>query len=157
VQTQFERRGQRQREFGAPIQRSVRDGGTFAVDHMAIYSHDGPTIITWSWTPSRAHADHVGRRHSERNHGMRDSAARAHRVTVVAGEQLRLGSGYGATYALSDSGVIRSLPRTNPDGGGMNFGAERSPAVRVCRAGDLIHLGTLYHGKGHSDELTEQV
>jgi hypothetical protein len=65
--------------------------------------------------------------------------------------------GYGSTYAWFDSGVIRSLPRTNPDGGGTNFGAERSPAVRVCRAGDLIHLGTLYHGEGHSDELTEQV
>jgi hypothetical protein len=78
VQTQFERRGQRQREFGALIQRSVCDGRTFAVDHMAIYSHGGPAIITWSRTASRAHADHVGRRHSEGNHGMRDSAARAH-------------------------------------------------------------------------------
>jgi hypothetical protein len=64
---------------------------------------------------------------------------------VVAGEQLRQGSGYGDTYALSDSGVIRSLPRTNPDGGGTNFGAERSPAVKVCHAGD-ISVAALYHG-----------
>ena len=28
-------------------------------------------------------------------------------------------------------GVIHSLPPTNPDGGGTNFGAERSPAVSL--------------------------
>jgi hypothetical protein len=31
---------------------------------------------------------------------------------------------------LSLPDVIRSLLRTNPDGGGVNFGAKRSPAVR---------------------------
>jgi hypothetical protein len=41
------------------------------------------------------------------------------------------GLGYGATYASSNSGVIRSLPPTNPDGGGTNFGAKRSPAVSL--------------------------
>jgi hypothetical protein len=113
---------------------------------MAIYSHGGPAIITWSRTASRAHADHVGRRHSEGNHDMRDSAARAHWVTVVAGEQLRLGSGYGATYALSNSDVIRSLPSPNWNGSGTNRGGE-SPTVRFFfGAGGLIHFGTLYHG-----------
>jgi hypothetical protein len=76
VQTQFERRGQRQREFGAPIQRSVCDGRTFAVDHRAIYSHGGPAIISRSRTASRAHADHVGRRHSEGDHGMNATVAK---------------------------------------------------------------------------------
>jgi hypothetical protein len=109
-----------------------------AVNHRAIYSRGGPAITSRPRIASQAHADHVGRRHSERDHDMSATAAR---FTGHGGRRwgLRLDSGNGATYALSNSGVIRSLPSPNWNVGGTNRGGKspagngwESPWCRYC-------------------------
>jgi hypothetical protein len=57
---------------------------------------------------------------------------------------------------LSLPDVIRSRLRTNPGGGGTNFGAKRSPAVKVCHAGD-ISVAALYHGRIQSNAPDSQI
>jgi hypothetical protein len=114
-------------------------GKHLAVDHRAIYSHGDPTDDLRPRIASQAHAYHVGKRYSEGDWGMGDTAAK---FTGHGGHwwRLRLGLGDGATYGLSLPDVIHSISHTNQDGDGTNFCVERSPAVRVCHAGDLIQF-----------------
>jgi hypothetical protein len=59
---------------------------------------------------------------------------------------LRLDSGNSATYALFNSNSIRFLSRVNPDGGGANLRAGRSPAVSTQRW-QSDPFRSLYHGE----------
>jgi hypothetical protein len=106
-----------------------------AVDHRAIYSHGDPGDDLRPRIALLAHAYHVGRRHSEGDRGMGDTAAKS---LGHGGRRwgLRLDSGNGATCALSNSGVIRFLPSPNWNGGDTNRGGE-SPTVR-CTAPQIF-------------------
>jgi hypothetical protein len=111
------------------------------VNHRAIYSRGGPAITSRPRITSQAHVDHVGRRHSERDHGMSATAAR---FTGHGGRRwgLRLDSGNGATYALSNSSTICSLPSPKWNGGGTNCGGESS-TVRLLRWRSDPKFGTV--------------
>jgi hypothetical protein len=127
---------------------------------MAIYSRGGPAITSRSRIVSQAHGDHVSRRYSEGDYGMSATTAE---LTGLGGRQwgLRLDSGNSATYALFNSDSIHFLSRVNPDGGGANLHAGRSPAVSTqrwqsdpkqstvpwrtaFRAPDSQHLGSIF-------------
>jgi hypothetical protein len=60
-----------------------------AVDHGAIYSHGGSASDLRPQIALLAHDYHVGKRHSEGDRGMGDTATKVNRVTVVAGDPLR--------------------------------------------------------------------
>jgi hypothetical protein len=75
VRNQFGRRGAEAANLGLDHLTEWRCA-SLAVVHSAIYSHGGPASNLRPWITSLAHAYHVGKRHSEGDRGMDDTAAK---------------------------------------------------------------------------------
>jgi hypothetical protein len=87
-----------------------------AVDHGAIYSHGGPASYLRPQITSLAHAYHVGKRHSEGDRGMGETAAKVTESRwppVTNSGHARLGSRDCATFEVIHP-QIDSLDRMSP-------------------------------------------
>jgi hypothetical protein len=86
------------------------------VDHGAIYSHGGPASYLRPRITSLSHAYHVGKRHSEGDRGMGDTAAKVTESRwppVTNSDHAQLGSRDCATFEVIHP-RIDSLDRASP-------------------------------------------